>query len=69
MKNWKHVYVVYRLDIQPNISLDFAVTIKSVHTSESEADSEVARLNALNNDKGCRYSAQIAKMGVDESLA
>jgi hypothetical protein len=62
------VYVVLRVDggldvadlgpseLGPEIRFDeYDVTAKEVVTTHAEAMREVARLNALNEDKTCRY--------------
>ena len=66
MKNWRHVYVIYRLDF--DLGRETTITIKSVHTSETDAHQEVARLNTLNDDKECRYECQVAKMDASALL-
>lgn len=48
-RRMKHVYVVYRVDLDRLGSPDapqLAIKIKSVHSTEREADAEVARLNS-----------------------
>lgn len=42
------------------------ITIKAVMRSLDQAESEVARLNALNSEKGCRYYWQTSRLLLDE---
>ena len=41
---------------------EFAITVKEVVRSREIAEAEVARLNALNADKGARYFCQITRL-------
>ena len=68
MKNWIHVFVIYRLDFSHDTRFVMPedITIKSVHASEEEAKAEVERLNKLNKELdssylSSRYEYQVAK--------
>jgi hypothetical protein len=55
------VYAVIRFD--PDMaSLEQQVTVKEIVTSLAVAEAEVARLNGLNADKGCRYVWQATRL-------
>jgi hypothetical protein len=69
------VYAVVRVDLcavspvtnssatGPSIMAgEHEITVKAVVRSISQARSEVARLNALNSDKGCRYFWQMSRL-------
>lgn len=55
------VYAVLRFDPEMP-SLEHQVTVKEVLSSQELAEAEVARLNALNAAKGCRYSWQATRL-------
>jgi hypothetical protein len=64
--NWRHVYVVFRVEHYDEIrqvpaSIETMVAIKEVLDSVEEAHAEVRRLNDLNRSKGCHYYCQVAK--------
>jgi hypothetical protein len=52
-------YAVVRIDEYdiPGIPEDGLITVKEAWSSKEQADAEVARLNAINADKSCRYFA------------
>lgn len=52
-------YAVFRIDEYDiaGIPKEQLVTIKEVWSSQEQAEAEVARLNAIKADKGCRYFA------------
>jgi hypothetical protein len=57
-------YAVVRIDEYdiPGIPKDQLITVKEVWLSQEQADAEVARLNAVNADKSCRYLAYYARV-------
>jgi hypothetical protein len=57
-------YAVVRIDEYdiPGIPKDQLITVKEVWSSQEQADAEVARLNAINADKSCRYFTFYAKV-------
>lgn len=69
LKEWKYVYVIYRIDHflmrEDREALDDVFKVKSVishnNVSEEEIRVEVERLNSLNSDKGCRYYWNVSK--------
>jgi hypothetical protein len=68
MKDWIHVFVVYRLDYEDSSRLR-DVTIKYVYDTEEEAKEEVERLNKLNSHLGCEYQYQSAKKKSCQSIS
>lgn len=59
------VYAVVRIDENLSETLENCITIKEIVWSIEEAESEVARLNELNQSKGCRYFWQHTRL-IDE---
>lgn len=60
--NAERVYVVVRVDgVPPGSDPGLALTVVEVLPDEHEASVEVDRLNALNRDKGAKYSFQAAR--------
>lgn len=55
------VYAVVRID-DWRTELDHRITVKEVVTSATLAESEVARLNALNATNGSRYIMQVTRL-------
>jgi len=57
-------YAVVRIDEYdiPGIPKDQLITVKEVWLSQEQADAEVARLNAVNAEKSCRYLTYYAKV-------
>lgn len=65
-RSWKHMYVVFRIDVdavelRPSEDPNSFITIKEIVNTEAEAVAEVKRLNAMNSGKGARYFFQSAK--------
>jgi hypothetical protein len=46
----------------PDASLEARFYVKKVMLTEQAAEEEVARLNALNSDKGCRYVVHVTRL-------
>jgi hypothetical protein len=63
-KKYRHVFAVIRLDDvhSPDAPLEDRFYLKKVMLTEEAAEHEVARLNALNSDKNCRYVVHIAQL-------
>lgn len=61
---YDHVYAIIRVDnlCLPNAVAEEAVTIKKIVWSKEEAESEVKRLNKLNNDKDSVYFWQVTRL-------
>jgi hypothetical protein len=61
---FRHVFAVIRLDefhaASTEVEHRFAVT--KVMLTEEAAEEEIARLNALNEDKGCRYVVHVTRL-------
>ncbi|HYU98610.1 MAG TPA: hypothetical protein VE977_07270 [Pyrinomonadaceae bacterium] len=49
------VYAIVRIDDYSTGALEDNITVKEIVWSLEEAEAEVARLNELNDSKGCRY--------------
>ena len=60
----KHVFAVIRLDRfqTESIPAPSCITVKEVVTTKEKAQSEVERLNAINQGKGCEYFWQITRL-------
>lgn len=56
-----HVYAVIRWDEDGN-GPEEQITITKVLRTQEHARSEVDRLNALNQSKGCRYFYQVSRL-------
>jgi len=63
-RKFGHVYAIVRYDADaPEGSpIDFRVTVKKVVYDPAFAESEVKRLNALNEDKGSFYFSQLTRL-------
>lgn len=61
---YEHVYAVVRADtFQPDdVPQEERITVKKIVLSQENAEREVARLNALNIDKGVIYFWQMTRM-------
>ena len=62
--NMQQLYVILRLDFNDfgGRNLTTSVTVTRVFEQENVATREVERLNALNQDKGCRYIMQAGRI-------
>ena len=56
------VYAVIRIDNYSAAALEDNITVKEIVWSLEEAEAEVARLNELNDSKGCRYFWQLTRL-------
>ena len=56
-----HVYAVLRID-EGSAELADRINVKEVVTSAALAESEAARLNRLNGDKGCKYIVRLTRL-------
>ena len=61
---YDHVFAVIRVDRfhDPMAAPETAITVKKIVLSQQLAEAEVARLNALNGDKGSLYFWQITRL-------
>ena len=64
-------YVIIRYDryLKPDTPIENRLTVKEVVLSEAIAQSEVARLNEINADKGCEYFYQWSRLFSDGTSA
>ena len=56
------MYAVVRIDDYSTGALEDNITVKEIVWSLEEAEAEVARLNELNDSKGCRYFWQSTRL-------
>ena len=63
-RKYPHVYAIIRYDAFHGEStpIENRITVKKVVTDQGLAESEVARLNELNKDKGAYYYLQITRL-------
>jgi hypothetical protein len=61
---YDHVFAIVRVDRfhDPVATPETAIMVKKIVRSEQLAEDEVARLNALNRDKGSLYFWQITRL-------
>ena len=53
---FRHVYAVLRIDLPVNPeNPENSIAVVKVFSSKFSAEKEVARLNNINSEKGCRY--------------
>ncbi len=53
---FQHVYAVVRIDFPLDVdSPENTIAVVKVHSSKSDAESEVSRLKEINQKKGCNY--------------
>jgi len=64
----RQVYAILRYDEfqDPSVAIENRVTVTQVVEDEATARREVARLNGINSNKGCRYYFQSTRL---ESVA
>ena len=62
------MYTVIRVDAfhDPTLPLENRITVKEVVSSLGAAESDVARLNALNESTGSRYFWQMTRLIVED---
>ncbi len=62
-KNYQHIYAIlrYETDADEKVPIDLRVTVKKVVVDPHYAESEVKRLNELNQDKGSYYFCQLTR--------
>jgi hypothetical protein len=67
-----HVYAIVRFetDASESVPIDLRVTVKKIVLDPLLAETEVKRLNALNQGKGCYYFSQVTRIekGVLETV-
>jgi hypothetical protein len=57
----EHVWAVIR--VEPEITNpEWHITVTKILRSQAAAERKVARLNALNESKGCRYFRQVTRL-------
>ena len=68
---YEHVFAIVRVDSfhHHDATAEDTITVKKIVLSRQLAEEEVARLNALNRDKGCRYFWQITRLERTGELA
>ena len=67
-KRKQEVYAIVRIDqFDSDASLESLVTVKEIVSSLHAAQSEVARLNALNGPKGAKYFWQTTRFILDDN--
>jgi hypothetical protein len=53
---FRHLYAVLRIDVPVNPeNPENSIAVVKVFSSKFSAEQEVARLNKINSEKGCRY--------------
>jgi hypothetical protein len=64
MPIFEHVYAIVRYDAfqADSVAIENRVTVTRVVRDEATARAEVARLNHLNRDKGCKYFWQVTRL-------
>lgn len=65
-KTKERVYAVLRAEEEVT-NPEWHITVTKVLRSQSAAEQEVARLNQLNAEKGCRYFLQATQLVEDEA--
>lgn len=64
MTRGKHqCFAIVRVDefALKDAAIENAITVKGIVWSQEEAEREVARLNGLNAERGCRYFWQVSR--------
>lgn len=62
---YEHVFVVIRFETEPAHSdqaIEQRITATCAFWSKEEAEAEVDRLNRINQDKGCVYFWEVARL-------
>ena len=57
----EHVWAIIRVEREIT-NPEWHITVTKILRSQAAAEREVARLNALNESKGCRYFSQITRL-------
>lgn len=59
-----HVFAIVRYDAFDglDVPVENRVTVKKIVLSAQEAEAEVARLNSVNQGKGCHYFFQVTRI-------
>jgi hypothetical protein len=61
----KHLYAVVRIDIPVDPDHpENSISVVKVFSSRENAEVETARLNRINAEKHCKYSAYITRMPI-----
>jgi len=62
----RHVFAIIRYDTYLAAAIENAVSVTRIAMTLQRAESEVARLNALNGGKGSRYFWQTTRLEADD---
>ena len=57
----EHVWAIIRVEREIT-NPEWHITVTRILRSQAAAEREVARLNALNESKGCRYFCQVTRL-------
>ena len=63
-KRYQHIYAIvrYEADADPDVPIEFRITVKKVVVDPRHADAEVRQLNDLNRDKNSYYFSQVTRL-------
>jgi hypothetical protein len=60
---FQHVYAIVRIDFPLDLdNPENTIAVVKVHSSKSDAESEVSRLKEINQEKGCNYTVYTTRL-------